>query len=92
MKAARTGIFEPEVNSLMYSGLFPGPIHDQSGSLRSGTVYIAIIVMHSIMSSFFILSVVFAKEDSMGKNAQTCGLSWVKPGTHEPFSKSESDA
>ncbi len=29
----------------------------------------------------------FLQEDTVGRNAQTCGLSWVEPGTHEPFSK-----
>ncbi|CAI8021439.1 hypothetical protein GBAR_LOCUS12720 [Geodia barretti] len=30
------------------------------------------------------------QDESMGKNAQTCGLSWVKPGTITPFSKDDS--
>ena len=31
----------------------------------------------------------FLQEDSVGKNAQTSGLSWVKPGTFEPFTRED---
>ena len=29
------------------------------------------------------------QDDAMGRNAQSCGLSWVKPGTYKPFSKDD---
>jgi hypothetical protein len=32
----------------------------------------------------------YLQEEAMGRNAQTCGLSWVKPGTNTPFSKDDS--
>ena len=31
----------------------------------------------------------FLQEDSVGKNAQSSGLSWVKPGTFEPFTRED---
>jgi len=31
----------------------------------------------------------FLQEDSVGKNAQTSGLSWVRPGTHDPFTRED---
>ena len=30
------------------------------------------------------------QDESMGRNAQTCGLSWVKSGTNIPFSRDDS--
>ena len=31
----------------------------------------------------------YLQDEAMGRNAQTCGLSWVKPGTYKPFSKDD---
>ena len=40
-----------------------------------------------IMGTVVVLQ--FLQEDSVGKNAQTSGLSWVKPGTFEPFTRED---
>ncbi len=46
------------------------------------------VLYHFITRTLFFLQ--FLQEDTIGRNAQTSGLSWVKPGTHEPFSKTTS--
>ena len=94
MKAARTSIFEPEVRCILLHWATPLCQSCMFRSWELGRQTLNEAVIEQFRGGYcynlvFLTVFQFLQEDSVGKNAQTSGLSWVRPGTHDPFTRED---